>query len=110
MVVSVASQCFRGYTIVELMVVVLVLAVLATLAFPIAEMQVRRERERELKRGLWEIRDAIDAYKRMYDSGRLPQASGASGYPPSLQALVQGVLQSDTGQPVYLLRRIPRDP
>jgi general secretion pathway protein G len=71
-------------------------------------MSVQRERERELKRALWEIRDAIDAYKRMNDAGAL--AGAGSGYPPTLQALVSGVPDRRSGQIVYFLRRVPRDP
>ena len=99
-----------GYTLVELIVVLAVLGVLAAAVFPLAEITLQRERERELKQALWQIREAIDAYKRANDKGQLSQPAGATGYPPSLQALVSG----DTGLPgaqrLVFLRRIPRDP
>ena len=100
----------RGYTIIELLVVMTVLGILATAALPLVELSARRNKERELKQSLWEIRHAIDAYKQAYDAGRLPKVAGASGYPPSLQALTEGVPDSAAAQPLVLLRRIPKDP
>lgn len=101
----------HGYTLVELMVVMLILGVLAAASFPLAELTVRRERERELKRALWEIREAIDAYKRVQDSAGGLRPVEVTGYPPSLQALVVGVPNPKVpGETIYFLRRIPRDP
>jgi general secretion pathway protein G len=99
-----------GFTIIELLVVLAVLGILSGLAMPLAEVTVQRERERELKRSLWEIRDAIDAYKRAADAGRIRQAVGVSGYPPTLQVLVSGVEDAMGGTRMVFLRRIPRDP
>lgn len=103
----------RGYTIIELVVVMLVLSVLASVSFPIVEMKVQRDKEEELKRALWEIRDALDAYKRAADAGLVFKAAGASGYPPDLQSLVTGVdaiAANAQGKKLHFLRRIPRDP
>lgn len=99
-----------GYTLIELLVVLGVLSVLAVVAMPMVEVTVQREKERELKRAIWEIRDAIDAYHRVHAA--LPEAGGAA-YPPSLVALT--VLTPDTrpgrsGQVHRFLRRVPRDP
>ena len=99
----------RGFTIIEMLAVMAMLGVLATAVWPLAQMSVQRERERELRRGLWEIRDAIDAYKRLADAGAIV-APSASGYPPDLRTLVAGVRDRRSGQTVYLLRRLPRDP
>lgn len=100
-----------GYTTVELLVVMAVLGILATAALPLAELTATRNKERELKQSLWEIRRAIDSYKLAYDAGRIAKSGQASGYPPSLMALVQGVPDiAAGGQTMYLLRRMPKDP
>jgi len=95
----------RGFSLVELMVVMAILGVLAVAAYPVAELTVQRDRERELKRALWEIRDAIDAYKRASDAGAIPKLSNQTGYPPSLLALTVGVPDARAGgQMLYFLR------
>jgi general secretion pathway protein G len=103
----------RGFTIIELVACLAILAVLSTLALPLAELAVKRQKETELRRALWELRDAIDAYKRAGDEGRIARDPSRSGYPPDLLTLVQGVSDAKTpqsGRVVYFLRRIPRDP
>jgi general secretion pathway protein G len=101
----------HGYTIIELLVVMTVLAVLATAAMPMAELTAKRSKERELKQSLWEIRHAIDAYKLAFDTNRILKVAGSSGYPPSLNILVTGVPDLTAGgQALFFLRRIPKDP
>jgi general secretion pathway protein G len=102
-------QMPRGFTLIELLVVMAVLGLLSLAVYPLAEVNLRRERERELRHALWEIRDAIDAYKRAVDAGQVRRAT-PTGYPPDLQALVHGGAMSPAGQPQYFLRRLPRDP
>ena len=97
----------QGFTLVELLAVLGIIALLVAMAMPMAELTARRERERDLKQALWEIRDAIDAYKRMSDAGLITPTP--SGYPPNLQVLVDGVTTS-TSTHVYFLRRLPIDP
>ena len=98
-----------GFSLIELLVVMAVLGILAMATLPLAEVTQRRERERELKRALWEIRDAIDAYKRAADAGQI--AKIGNGYPPTLATLSEGVPDATaSGQRRYFLRKIPHDP
>jgi general secretion pathway protein G len=99
----------HGYTLVELLAVLAILSVLAMGAAPLAELAIQRQKEQTLRDGLWQIRGALDGYKRAVDTGQIARAPGASGYPPSLAALVEGT-RGPQGQMMYFLRRIPRDP
>ncbi|HEX4928037.1 MAG TPA: type II secretion system protein [Burkholderiales bacterium] len=101
-----------GFTLIELMVTLTILALLASVALPLAELQVQRGKESELRSTLREIRGAIDAYKRAAEDGRIERAADASGYPPSLAALVDGVpdKRRTDGTKLYFLRRVPVDP
>lgn len=101
-----------GFSLIELLVSAAILGVLASVALPLAEMTSKRERERELRTALRDIREALDAYKRAGVEGRIPIQQGASGYPPALDALVMGVVdvKDPGGRMLYFLRRVPRDP
>jgi len=97
-----------GLTLVELMIAVAIIGILMAAAVPIARVQVKREKERELRRALWEMRDAIDRYKDAADKGAFQIKLGSEGYPPDLDTLVKGV--DVQGKTVRFLRRIPVDP
>jgi len=97
-----------GLTLVELIITVAIIGILATMAVPVARFQVKREKERELRRDLWEMRDAIDRYKDAADKGGMQLKADSMGYPPDLQTLVDGVdIQT---KKVRFLRAIPVDP
>jgi general secretion pathway protein G len=97
-----------GLTLVELIICVAIVAILASAAIPIARFQVKREKERELRRDLWEMRDAIDRYKDAADKGAMQIKADSLGYPPDLETLVNGVDIQE--KKVKFLRRIPIDP
>ena len=101
-----------GFSLIELLVVLAIMAVLASIGLPLAELSHQRNKEEELRRSLREIRSALDAYKRLVDQGSIQRAADASGYPPSLEALVDGATdaRSPNATTIYLLRRLPRDP
>ena len=97
-----------GLTLVELIIVIAIISILACAALPVAKFQVKRTRERELRRDLWEMRDAIDRYKDAADRGAIQIKADSFGYPPDLQTLVDGVNVQD--KKVRFLREIPKDP
>ncbi len=104
----------RGMTLVELIVAFTIMALLTTMAVPLARYKVRRDRERELRYALREMRTAIDKYKDLADAGQIPPTEvtvDSDGYPVSLDILVEGVKLSGTvDKKIRLLRRIPKDP
>ena len=98
----------RGLTLVELIVTVAILAILASVALPVARFQVKRQNERYLRYDLWMMRDAIDKYKDAADRNAFQVKLDSQGYPPDLETLVNGV--DIQGKKVKFLRRIPVDP
>lgn len=101
-----------GFTVIEMVVTVAIIGLLASVALPLAELTVQRSREHELRRSLREIRTAIDDYKRASEQGRIAKAADGSGYPPSLDALVEGApdARDPAKRKIFFLRRLPRDP
>lgn len=103
-----------GFTLIELVVTLALVGVVALAALPLYEVSMNRGRELELRAALRTLRTALDAYKAAADSGQIAKAAGESGYPPSLEALVQGVDAAretiQGGRRLVFLRRIPRDP
>ncbi len=101
-----------GFTLLELVIAVAIIAILASVAVPLNELVVQRAREQDLRRALRDIREAIDGYKQASDEGRIEKRVGESGYPRRLEELVEGVedQKSPEKKKIYFLRRIPRDP
>ncbi len=97
-----------GLTLVELIITVAILSILAVAVVPVARFQVKREKERILRRDLWEIRDAIDRYYDAAIRGGIQTKADSMNYPPDLQTLVDGV--EIQGKKVRFLRKIPTDP
>jgi general secretion pathway protein G len=102
----------RGFTLIELLVTLAILGLLSALVIPTAQVVVQRRQEQDLREALHDIRAALDAYKQAYDQGRITKTLAASGYPKTLEMLVEGVpdLQNPRHAKIYFLRRIPRDP
>src|ERR1035437_3118256 len=101
-----------GFTLIELLITLAILGLLSTLTIPVAQVAVQRSQEQTLDRALWEIRRGIDAYKLAGDEGHFIRPIGSSGYPPNLEALVEGVVDQRNPQrsKIFFLRKIPRDP
>ena len=102
----------RGFTLIELLVTVAIVGLLASVAAPLMEVSAQRTRETDLRHSLQQLREAIDAYKRAVDEKRVASPIDASGYPPTLKLLAEGVPDARSPKPakIYFLRRIPRDP
>ena len=92
----------------ELIVAMTILMILTAVAMPVVRVTIQRGKERELRRDLWEMRDAIDRYKDAADRGAFQVKLDSQGYPPDLETLVKGV--DSNGKKLRFLRRIPVDP
>ena len=118
----------RGFTLIEMLVTLTILAILASAIVPIAKTALQREKELELRRDLRQLREAIDAYKKLADEKKMETEDDSEGYPPDLETLVKGVEIEEAAQQdpeagaadrkgseskkklVRFLRRIPSDP
>lgn len=102
----------KGFSFIELMMTLALLALLASVALPLAEVTIQRNKEAELRSALRHIRGALDAYKQAADEGHIIMKPGDSGYPPKLEALVDGIedAKSPNRSKLYFMRAIPPDP
>jgi len=103
----------KGFTLIELVISLAILGMLASVIWPMAELAVQRSKEQELRLALREIRSGLDAYKQAVEEGRVAHSVIRSGYPPSLEVLLEGepdARSADGKGRLYFLRRIPRDP
>lgn len=109
---SYAMKSESGFTLVELMVTLVIMATLSSVALPLLKVTVKRNKEATLSHHLMQIREAIDAYKLASDQGRIKKNIDQSGYPPNLEILVSGVpdLKDPKKRLIKFLRRIPNDP
>jgi general secretion pathway protein G len=102
-----------GMSLLELIVACSILLILSSMALPIAKFTVIREREKELRLDLREMRQAIDKYKDLADQQKIRVELGSEGYPPDLETLVKGVAVGGSGaagKNMRFLRRVPTDP
>lgn len=102
-----------GMTLLELIIACAILLILSSMALPIARFTVIREREKELRLDLRDMRQAIDKYKDLADQQKIRVELGSEGYPPDLDTLVKGVALGGSGaagKNIRFLRRVPKDP
>lgn len=113
------SKRERGFSLIELLISLAILALLAGMATPLLELTQQRQKEHELQHALQQIRHAIDAYKAATDEGKIDRKQDESGYPPNLNVLFEGVVDSTADEEdgaskkkpkIFFLRRLPRDP
>lgn len=99
----------RGFTLLELIVAATILSILTLMAVPLARVTIQREKEKQLRHALWEMRDAIDRYKDAADRGAFQTKVDTYNYPPDLETLVKGI-EAQGGKKIRFLRSIPIDP
>jgi general secretion pathway protein G len=102
----------RGFSLIELIVTLAIVAILASVAMPLVSVTAQRSKESELRTHLRQVREAIDAYKKAADEGRVKKDIDETGYPPDLEVLVEGTedLKDPDKKKIKFLRRIPHDP
>ena len=101
----------KGVTLIELVATMAILSILMSGVIPLSQVTYKRSKEIELKQNLRVIRNALDTYKEMVDQEVIPKQALSSGYPATLDILVDGVVAKNSGtRKIKFLRRIPKDP
>jgi general secretion pathway protein G len=109
MLIFASRKSASGFTLLELIVAAIILLILTMLALPLARVTIQREKEKQLRRALWEMRDAIDRYKDQADRAAFQTKVDTYGYPPDLETLVKGI-EVQGAKKIRFLRSIPIDP
>lgn len=105
------GRTLTGFSLIELIITITVIAIIAGLAVPLARNAIRRQQEIELRRALREMRVAIDRHKEASDLGLIEVTVGTEGYPESLEILAEGVEQlNEVDMQLKFLREVPVDP
>jgi general secretion pathway protein G len=104
-----SAKASRGFTLLELIVAATIMSILTLMALPLARVTIQREKERQLRKALWEMRDAIDRYKDAAEQGKFQTKVDSQNYPPDLETLVKGV-EAQGGKKIRFLRSVPIDP
>ena len=103
----------RGFTLIEVLTVTVIVGILAAAAIPLAHNAFQRAREIELRRALRLLRTAIDDHKKFVTENKIEVDEDTYGYPPKLEDLVKGIEYKDKknkARVMKFLRRIPPDP
>jgi general secretion pathway protein G len=103
------AKSAKGFTLLELIVTAAILSILTMMALPLARLTIQREREKQLRQALWDMRDAIDRYKDAADRGMFQTKLDSQNYPPTLEELTKGI-EAQGGKKIRFLRAIPMDP
>lgn len=103
----------KGFTIIEMITVVVIISILAAAALPIAETALRREQELELRRALREMRQAIDEFHKFVEENKIEADEDTYGFPTEMKQLVEGIEYRDKDNKRRIrkfLRKIPFNP